>query len=49
MEGDLPSKSQVMFSTEDLDVKEVPRDQNTAKIDAELSKPSPEEDSQQPR
>ncbi|XP_062459882.1 kinesin-like protein KIF9 isoform X4 [Pezoporus occidentalis] len=48
VEGDLPSKSQVMFSTKDLDVKEVPRDQDTANIDAELSKPSPVEDSQQP-
>ncbi|XP_030900458.2 kinesin-like protein KIF9 [Melopsittacus undulatus] len=48
VEGDLPSKSQVMFSTQDLDVKEVPRDQDTANIDAELSKPSPVEDSQQP-
>ncbi|KAM9025768.1 kinesin-like protein KIF9 isoform 2-T3 [Ara ararauna] len=48
VEGDLPSKSQVMFSTKDLDVKEVPRDQDTANVDAELSKPSPVEDSQQP-
>ncbi|KAM9573347.1 kinesin-like protein KIF9 isoform 1-T2 [Guaruba guarouba] len=48
VEGDLPSKSQVMFSTKDLDVKELPRDQDTANVDAELSKPSPVEDSQQP-
>ncbi|XP_030349420.1 kinesin-like protein KIF9 isoform X2 [Strigops habroptila] len=48
VDGDLPSKSQVTFSIKDLDVKEVPRDQDTANTDAELSKPSPVEDSQQP-
>ncbi|XP_009477558.2 kinesin-like protein KIF9 [Pelecanus crispus] len=44
----LPSKSQVMLSTKDLDVKEGARNQVTANIDAELSKPAPVEDSQRP-
>ncbi|NXH66001.1 KIF9 protein, partial [Hydrobates tethys] len=42
----LPSKSQV--STKDLDMKEGARNQDTANIDAELSKPAPVEDSQRP-
>ncbi|XP_027642829.2 kinesin-like protein KIF9 isoform X5 [Falco peregrinus] len=44
----LPSKSQVVISAEDLDVKEGARNQDTANVDAELSKPPPMEDSQQP-
>ncbi|XP_009807955.2 kinesin-like protein KIF9 [Gavia stellata] len=44
----LPSKSQVIISTKDLDVKEGARNQDTANIDAELSKPAPVEDSQRP-
>ncbi|XP_009570991.1 PREDICTED: kinesin-like protein KIF9, partial [Fulmarus glacialis] len=46
--GILPSKSQVIISTKDLDVKEGARNQDTAHIDAELSKPAPVEDSQRP-
>ncbi|XP_074013164.1 kinesin-like protein KIF9 isoform X1 [Numenius arquata] len=46
--GILPSKSQGMVSTKDLDVKERARNQDTASIDAELSKPAPVEDSQRP-
>ena len=45
----LPSKSQIIISTKDLDVKEGARNQDTANIDAELSKPAPVEDSQRPR
>ncbi|KAF1507380.1 Kinesin-like protein KIF9, partial [Megadyptes antipodes antipodes] len=44
----LPSKSQVIISTKDLDVKEGARNQDTANIDAELSKAAPVEDSQRP-
>ncbi|XP_050747249.1 kinesin-like protein KIF9 [Gymnogyps californianus] len=44
----LPSKSQIIISTKDLDVKEGARNQDTANIDAELSKPAPVEDSQRP-
>ncbi|XP_009282674.1 PREDICTED: kinesin-like protein KIF9 [Aptenodytes forsteri] len=44
----LPSKSQVIISTKDLDVKEGARNQDTANIDAELSKPAPVEDPQRP-
>ncbi|KAM6209919.1 kinesin-like protein KIF9 [Sarcoramphus papa] len=43
----LPSKSQII-STKDLDVKEGARNQDTANIDAELSKLAPAEDSQRP-
>ncbi|NXC74562.1 KIF9 protein, partial [Anhinga anhinga] len=42
----LPSKSQVITSTKDLDVKEGARSQDAA--NAELSKPAPVEDSQRP-
>ncbi|KAM6142222.1 kinesin-like protein KIF9 [Phoenicopterus ruber ruber] len=45
----LPSKSQVIISTKDLDMKEGARNQDTANTDAELSKPAPVEDSQRPR
>ncbi|KGL96230.1 Kinesin-like KIF9 [Charadrius vociferus] len=48
LDGVLPSKSQVIISTKDLDVKEGARNQDTANIDAELSKPTPVEDSQRP-
>ncbi|NXS44829.1 KIF9 protein, partial [Balaeniceps rex] len=48
LDGFLPSKSQVIISTKDLDVKEGARNQDTANIDAELSKPAPVEDSQRP-
>ncbi|NXJ57551.1 KIF9 protein, partial [Spizaetus tyrannus] len=48
LDGFLPSKSQVIISTKDLDVKEGVRSQDTANIDAELSKPAPVEDSQRP-
>ncbi|NXX62024.1 KIF9 protein, partial [Scopus umbretta] len=44
----LPSKSQVIISTKDLDVKEGARNQDTANVDAELSKSAPVEDSQRP-
>ncbi|XP_074701082.1 kinesin-like protein KIF9 isoform X3 [Strix aluco] len=44
----LPSKSQVINSTKDLDVREGARNQDTANIDTELSKPAPVEDSQRP-
>ncbi|NXL53195.1 KIF9 protein, partial [Podilymbus podiceps] len=44
----LPSKSQVIISTKDLDVKEGVRDQDTANTDAEDSEPAPVEDSQRP-
>ncbi|XP_069634510.1 kinesin-like protein KIF9 isoform X1 [Haliaeetus albicilla] len=44
----LPSKSQVIISTKDLDVKEGVRSQDTANIEAELSKPAPVDDSQRP-
>ncbi|NWQ97807.1 KIF9 protein, partial [Burhinus bistriatus] len=44
----LPSKSQVVISTKDLDAKEGARNQDTANTDAELSKPAPVEDSQRP-
>ncbi|NXK14393.1 KIF9 protein, partial [Herpetotheres cachinnans] len=47
-DGFLPSKSQVVISAKGLDVKEGARNQDTANIDAELSKPPPVEDSQQP-
>uniref|UniRef100_A0A8C8ATE8 Kinesin-like protein n=1 Tax=Otus sunia TaxID=257818 RepID=A0A8C8ATE8_9STRI len=46
--GFLPSKSQVINSTKDLDVREGARNQDTANIDTELSKPAPVEDSQRP-
>ncbi|NWW53269.1 KIF9 protein, partial [Pedionomus torquatus] len=46
--GILPSKSQGTLSTKDLDVKEGARNQDTASIDAEVSKPAPVEDSQRP-
>ncbi|KFP13170.1 Kinesin-like KIF9, partial [Egretta garzetta] len=46
--GFLPSKTQIITSTKDLDVKEGARNQDTANIDAELSKPAPVEDSQRP-
>ncbi|NXS72925.1 KIF9 protein, partial [Pandion haliaetus] len=48
LDGFLPSKSQVIISSKDLDVKEGVRSQDTANIDAELSKPAPVEDSQRP-
>ncbi|KAM6410497.1 kinesin-like protein KIF9 [Pluvialis apricaria] len=48
LDGVLPSKSQIVISTKDLDVKEGARNQDTANIDAELSKPAPVEDSQRP-
>ncbi|KAM9648531.1 kinesin-like protein KIF9 isoform 2-T6 [Morphnus guianensis] len=48
LDGFLPSKSQVIISTKDLDVKEGVRSHDTANIDAELSKPAPVEDSQRP-
>ncbi|KAM9287874.1 kinesin-like protein KIF9 [Cariama cristata] len=48
LDGFLPSKSQVIISTKDLDVKEGARNQDTANTEAELSKPCPVEDSQQP-
>uniref|UniRef100_A0A663FCK2 Kinesin-like protein n=1 Tax=Aquila chrysaetos chrysaetos TaxID=223781 RepID=A0A663FCK2_AQUCH len=48
LDGFLPSKSRVIISTKDLDVKEGVRSQDTANIDAELSKPAPVEDSQRP-
>ncbi|XP_075603004.1 kinesin-like protein KIF9 isoform X1 [Balearica regulorum gibbericeps] len=48
LDGFLSSKSQVIIPTKDLDVKEGARNQDTANIDAELSKPAPVEDSQQP-
>ncbi|NXN65521.1 KIF9 protein, partial [Himantopus himantopus] len=48
LDGVLPSKSQVIISTKDLDVKEGARNQDTANIDVELSKPTPMEDSQRP-
>ncbi|NXU32450.1 KIF9 protein, partial [Thalassarche chlororhynchos] len=48
LDGFLPSKSQVIISTKDLDVKEGARNQDTANIDAEVSKPAPMEDSQRP-
>ncbi|NXT37655.1 KIF9 protein, partial [Pelecanoides urinatrix] len=48
LDGILPPKSQVIISTKDLDVKEGARNQDTANIDAELSKPAPVEDSQRP-
>lgn len=48
LNGILPPKSQVIISTKDLDVKEGARNQDTANIGAELSKPAPVEDSQQP-
>ncbi|NWI31217.1 KIF9 protein, partial [Sula dactylatra] len=48
LDGFLPSKSQVITATKDLDVKEGARNQDTANIDAELSKPAPVEDSQRP-
>ncbi|KAM6283120.1 kinesin-like protein KIF9 [Porphyrio hochstetteri] len=48
LDGFVPSKSQVRIPTEDLDVKEGPRNQDTENIDAEQSKPAPVEDSQQP-
>ncbi|XP_075000485.1 kinesin-like protein KIF9 isoform X1 [Calonectris borealis] len=44
LDGILPSKSQVIISTKDLDA----RNPDTANIDAELSKPAPVEDSQRP-
>uniref|UniRef100_A0A663M6A2 Kinesin-like protein n=1 Tax=Athene cunicularia TaxID=194338 RepID=A0A663M6A2_ATHCN len=46
--GVLPSKSQVINFTKDLDVKEEARNPDTANIDTELSKPAPMEDSQRP-
>lgn len=49
LDGFLPSKSQVIISTKDLDVKEGVRSQDTANIEAELSKPAPVDDSQRPR
>ncbi|XP_064301310.1 kinesin-like protein KIF9 isoform X1 [Phalacrocorax carbo] len=48
LDGFLPSKSHVITSTKDLDVKEGARNQDTANIDAELPKPAPVEDSQRP-
>ncbi|NXO48243.1 KIF9 protein, partial [Aramus guarauna] len=48
LDGFLPSKSQVIIPTKDLDMKEGARNQDTADIDAEVSKPAPVEDSQQP-
>ncbi|NXT55558.1 KIF9 protein, partial [Pluvianellus socialis] len=48
LDGFLPSKSQVIIATKDLDVKEGARKRDTANIDAELSKPAPVEDSQRP-
>ncbi|NXR03804.1 KIF9 protein, partial [Sagittarius serpentarius] len=48
LDGVLPSKSQVIISTKDLDVKEGVRNQDTANTDAELSEPAPVEDSQRP-
>ncbi|XP_049655234.1 kinesin-like protein KIF9 isoform X2 [Accipiter gentilis] len=48
LDGFLPSKSQVIISTKDLDVKEGVRSQDTANIEAELSKPAPVDDSQRP-
>ncbi|XP_074757157.1 kinesin-like protein KIF9 isoform X3 [Athene noctua] len=46
--GVLPSKSQVINSIKDLDVKEEARNPDTANIDTELSKPAPVDDSQRP-
>ncbi|NXJ66913.1 KIF9 protein, partial [Rostratula benghalensis] len=46
--GVVPSKSQGTVSTKDLDVKEGAKNQDTGNINAELSKPAPVEDSQQP-
>ncbi|XP_072710999.1 kinesin-like protein KIF9 [Ciconia boyciana] len=48
LDGFLPSKSQLIIPTKDLDVKEGARNQDTANIDAELSKPALVEDSQRP-
>ncbi|KFQ02262.1 Kinesin-like KIF9 [Leptosomus discolor] len=48
LDGFLPSKSQVITSTKDLDVKEGAKNQDTANSDAELPKPAPVEDSQRP-
>uniref|UniRef100_A0A8B9MV63 Kinesin-like protein n=1 Tax=Accipiter nisus TaxID=211598 RepID=A0A8B9MV63_9AVES len=48
LDGFLPSKSQVIISTKDLDVKEGVRSQDTANIEAELSKLAPVDDSQRP-
>ncbi|XP_065601071.1 kinesin-like protein KIF9 [Cyrtonyx montezumae] len=44
----LPSKSQVIIPTTNLNVKEKARNEDTANIDAQPSKPISEEDSQQP-
>ncbi|XP_052552925.1 kinesin-like protein KIF9 isoform X2 [Tympanuchus pallidicinctus] len=44
----LPSKSQVIIPTKNLDVKEKARNENTAKNDAQPSKPVSEEISQRP-
>ncbi|KAM6421833.1 kinesin-like protein KIF9 [Rhynochetos jubatus] len=48
LDGFLPSKSQVIIPTKDLDMKEGAVSQETANIDAERSKPTPPEDSQRP-
>lgn len=45
----LPSKSQVVIPTKNLDVKEKARNEDTAKNDAQPSKPVSEEISQRPR
>ncbi|NXE56035.1 KIF9 protein, partial [Casuarius casuarius] len=44
----LQSKSQIITSTKDLDVKEGARNQDAANIDTQPSKPAPVRDSQQP-
>ncbi|NXI75014.1 KIF9 protein, partial [Anseranas semipalmata] len=44
----LPSKSQVIISTRDLDVKERARNEDTSNIDAQSSKPASVEDFQRP-
>ncbi|NWH63148.1 KIF9 protein, partial [Geococcyx californianus] len=48
-DGLLPSKSQVIPSTKDLEVEKGTRDQDTANADEDVSKPLPVEDSHQPR
>ncbi|NXJ97924.1 KIF9 protein, partial [Corythaixoides concolor] len=48
LDGFSLSKSQGIIATEDLDVKEGARNQDTANMDAELSKPAPVQDSQRP-
>ncbi|NXK52392.1 KIF9 protein, partial [Chauna torquata] len=48
LDAPLPSKSQVTISTRDLDVKERARNEDTANIDAQPSKPASVEDLQRP-